>query len=137
MRKLDNDMVLRADSPAIDLTTWLMFQSGSEFSAELLDLIARRVNDVVKAELKDEPPHLSFDEDNKDPTTMLLMLPLGENDGSPCMFNCTLESVVDYTIDGNVAGNSDKIEDEEGVKLVHNIAARLRQLADKLEAACK
>ena len=76
MRKLDNDMVLRADSPAIDLTTWLMFQSGSEFSAELLDLIARRVNDVVKAELKDEPPHLSFDEDNKDPTTMLLMLPL-------------------------------------------------------------
>jgi hypothetical protein len=70
-----------------------------------------------------------------DPATLHIHLPLGD-DGGDATFAISLEQVVDYAIGGGVNRETNKIDDPADIEVVVSIAKRLRQLADKLEAAC-
>ncbi len=47
------------------------------------------------------------------------------------------KDLIDYFIDGAVAGGTEKIEDDAGKQKAKRIAEALRVQADKLEAVCK
>jgi hypothetical protein len=127
-------MTFAPKSYPIDLTTWELLGSN-----EVSDAIGRQVTEALREAFEENPPRLEFDDINMpdDPATLMLSLPLGANDGADCVYTCTLEDVVEYFIDTSSAGDSDLIEDEEEIITARRIAVRLRELAAKLEAACK
>jgi len=71
-----------------------------------------------------------------DPLTLYLHLPLSaEEEG--VVFTCTLEEVIVDLIDSSLPGNStDGKVDVTARAICQRIAARLRELAERLEQAC-
>jgi hypothetical protein len=73
-----------------------------------------------------------------DPLMLYVSLPLGADDGNgnEVIYGLSLEAVVDELIDGHTAGDSNKIvDDEEQRSILVRVAARLRELADKIDTA--
>ena len=53
----------------------------------------------------------------------------------PCCFALPLEAAIDDVIDGAENPDTHRVEEEEGREVCIKMAARLRALADKLDAA--
>jgi hypothetical protein len=113
--------------------------------------IGDAVTAVVRKELEENPPRLDFpvgwdfgDDPSdgrsgpppSDPVTLYLDLPFAESVDERVRYSCSLEDVVDDLIEGHVGWSSGKIEDEDGRRICARVAARLRELADKLDSAC-
>lgn len=126
-------------SPAIDLKEW-----GFD---PLPDIVNSILTDAVRRTLEEDPPRLSLpytysDSDGRygpcpdDPVMIYLDLPLrGSEDESVC-WQISLAALTEDIIEDHIA-DTGYVDDEEGVAVCRNIAARLRELADQLEAACK
>lgn len=72
-----------------------------------------------------------------DPLMLYVSLPLADDAETidPCCFALPLEAAIDDVIDGFENPSTHRVEEEEGREVCLKIAARLRALADKLDAA--
>lgn len=134
--------LLEVSGGPIDVTDWYDSDLGLHFTYAL------------RAKFADNPPDISFPiqwnfgdrrEDGRggpapnDPVMLYVSLPLGGDDtkGNNVTFACSLEGVVDDLLDGAASPVSSKVEDGEQRDICARVAARLRELADKLDDACK
>jgi len=69
-----------------------------------------------------------------DPAMLRLYLPVGEDEDDPWVFETSLEAVIDDFIESLASPVSGKIEVDR--HLPAGLATRLRELADKIDAAC-
>jgi hypothetical protein len=132
----------------IDLRDWT-FPYGDEDPCSLADILMKgcvaRVTEVLRQQFEDDPPKLTLPfgwrrSDGRggpcpdDPVTLHVNLQLG-SDEEGVTYACSLEGAVDdvielYEIDG-------KIDDPKGRETCAMVAARLRELANKLDDVCK
>ena len=121
---------------------------------KLRQALAQELTDVLRQEFKDYPPTLSFPFEwssegaiagggdgrggpaPTDPCMIYVDLPLGKDDAA-CSFACSLEGAVDSVIDLYHSYPATRKVHEEGHEVCLKIAARLRELAAKLEQACE
>ena len=130
----------------IDLSAWRFFDDDNVWRDLLMAGFAVSVTKTLRTVLQETPPSLSLpfgwtDSDGiggncpDDPATLYLGLPLGETDD--CVYwSISLERVIDDLIGLIESGDIHKVEGEVGHAKCFKIAARLRELADKLENAC-
>jgi hypothetical protein len=137
-------MKLMEDSGGdIDVRHWYKGRLGEHFTYAL------------RAAFADCPPDLSFpitwDFGNKrsdgrggevpdDPVMLYVSLPLGGNDGNgyEITYGLSLEVAVDELLNGHYAGDNAKIvEDEEQRAILAKVAARLHELANKIDAVLR
>lgn len=130
---INNDLVHVPGTPEIDLSNWECFEG------KLGQQVAAYVSDALINVLAEEEPayitigHADKYTNNKpstgDPATLFVTLPLGTEESS-CKYACTLESVIDWEIE-------DAAYEEEDDRIRYRaLAARLRELANKIDAAC-
>jgi hypothetical protein len=139
----ENDMTRVETSNHIDLTTWEAFS--------LKPKLGKRITELMQNEFSRAPPRLSLpiqwawgDEESQDgfggpapsdPAMLYVTLPLGP-DEEGVNYACSLEVAVDDLIDLHEDRETEKIMDADGCGIAGKVAARLRELADKLDAAC-
>jgi hypothetical protein len=130
-------------SNPIDLATWGAFT--------LTPKLGRKITELIQTEFNRSPPTLSFPfgwatgdrpgdgghgPPPDDPVMLYVDLPLGANEGG-CVYACSLEAVVDDLIELHESGGKGgKIEGVDACEMAGKVATRLRELADKLDAAC-
>lgn len=145
-----NEMKRVRSSNEIDLRSWEWFETDDPNG--LRDLVAAgfaaNVTNVLRKVFDEHPPQLDFpvmwgpDSDGwggkcpDDPVTLYVSLPLGEEEDDCVIYACSLEGAVDDLIDGHITPSTGKITDDEGQVIMRKVAARLRELADKLDNAC-
>jgi len=116
----------------IDITAWSFFEDENQWRDLLAAGFAVYINKTLNDVLEKDPPHLWFaamwgDRDGvggkcpDDVTTLYLGLPLGCGEDKVC-WSISLGALVDDMIDLGGTTNT-----------YSNLAARLRELADKLE----
>ena len=139
---MPGDMHLVATSASIDLTKW-----GLADIEWIGPVHAKTVTDVLREEFNNHPPSLDFafqyspKSDGRcgpavtDPVMMYVDLPLSGQDGNNNSWAVSLEECVDSVIEYYCHGETKKIESENGRRICTAIAARLRELAQKLDAA--
>ena len=126
-------------SDEIDLSSWGLFDAMGDLAEEINDVIGKRVTKTLRETFKEDPPKLSLpfpwspdDPDlQPDPLTLYVELPLGKDDSSDVIYSCALEVVIDDMIE-----EIEDLEEEVGREkwdCCAKIAARLRELADKLD----
>lgn len=119
-----------------DLTEWMDGQ---------IDEDGLHVNERVRELFKEEPPYAElpyvwWPEDDgsnnaavADPVMLYVHLPSVDLGEGPT-YALSLEAIVDYYIESCV--NDDLIREPPEIEKAKRLAARLRQLANKLEQAC-
>ena len=129
-------------SGAIDLTSW-----GFATGGPIEEAIGVVVTGAVQAAFADTPPWLglpfkygpSDDGANGpavfDPLMIDVEIFLGKEDYDGTLFRCSLSDVIEQLIDDFVSQYSQKIEDQKGKRICTQTADRLRELADRLDAA--
>jgi hypothetical protein len=140
MKRLDHSL-------EIDLREW-EFEPSAEVEALLTEGLASMVTATLRKHFEENPPSLSLpsgwgDHDGMDgpcpddPLTIYVTLQLAKHDDG-VTYASSLEAAIDDAIElqsyEGVGGV--KVEDEEGRQVCARIATRLRELADKLDAAC-
>jgi hypothetical protein len=115
----------------IDLKPWV-FLDESVIDKE----VGRIVSEVIADEFKKTPPYLYFHNGDADPVMLRIDLGLGPSEGEPATFAVSLEGVIDDVIESFEWAGTGQV-DLKGAAICQAIAGRLRQLADKLEGACK
>ena len=108
------------------------------------------VTDILRKAFEEYPPYLHFpfmwavgepagDGSGglpvSDPAMLYVGLPLAAGGDDWCQYACSLEGAVNGLIDTCANPQTGKIEDAEGREICIKVAARLRELADKLDAA--
>jgi len=91
----------------------------------------------IRFSFEAEPPYVSLPfifGYGADPVMLHVDLPLGPTE-NPCTWEVSLETVIDHFIDTEVATGGVDVDVAQGIG--RKIAARLRELADKLDAACE
>jgi hypothetical protein len=133
-------------SALIDFSTW----SLAAWLPDGRRKIVEQFTEVVREEFEKNPPYLDFPilwescdagdgrhgPSPSDPVTLYLDLPLGQFDGNNVCYSCSLEDVVDDLIDSLVVA-SGRVEDAKSRAICAKVAARLRELADKLDTVCR
>jgi len=131
-------------SEAIDLMKW-----GFATGGEIEEAIGRVVTGALRTNFVESPPcmRLPFkyapDSDGangpavSDPLTLDVEIFLGSNDYDGTTFRCSLGDVIDDLIDDHVSGQSGKIEDADYKHFCGRMVDRLRELAEKLDTACR
>ena len=125
-------MVRDPSAEQIDLCQWTFFAEDDP-TGGVRDLLMKgsavEITRVLRKQFDDDPPLLEFADDNKnfanDPALLSVILPLAEcgSDDGGVVYLCSLEGPVDYLIWGTNKATCAKV------------AARLRELADKLDRA--
>lgn len=134
----------------IDLCEWEFFTTDDPMGG-LRDILmkgfAAHITEVLRAQFEEDPPilHLPFMWSDRsdgmggpkvdDPAMLHLNIQLGAGEDG-VTYACSLEDVVDDMINDLVNRGTKKVEDTEGQEICVRIAIRLRELADKLNAAC-
>jgi hypothetical protein len=108
---------------------------------------AREVSEVLTKTFKDHPPEISFPfvyrvsggdgrggAAVKDPAMVYVELPLGSDKYEMCCFACSLEGAVDDALE-YLRDHPDK--EDKARDVCQKIAARLHELAVKLEKSCE
>jgi hypothetical protein len=143
----DDEMVRVWHSDEINITTWNFFDGAENPWLNLLAAgFAVYVNKTICEEFQKSPPSLSLPcmwapEDGAygkcpdDFATLYLTLPLGGTDGDNVCWSLSLEGVIDDLIVGHANPQTGKVEDPQGQNICAKVAKRLRELADKLDAA--
>jgi hypothetical protein len=142
----DEEMVPVPGSPPIDLRTWQLWESDD--GQRLNEIVMQAVTDIVRMAFEESPPYLHFPfawstgdgcggPAVSDPATLYVGLPLAEQGGDWCQYACSLEGAVNGLIDLLVSPETGKIEDVESIERCSKVAARLRELAGKIDAACE
>jgi hypothetical protein len=112
----------------------------------LLKWLAERTSAALRERFEQEKPWLTIAANVdghdglggpplSDPLTLDLLLSL-QTDGEFCYFRCTLEDLIDELINDYVNPITKKVEAEDGQSICIAAAARLRELADKLDEVC-
>jgi hypothetical protein len=131
---------------SIDITTWTWFDDDDSWRDIFAAGFAVQINKILRKEFRKHPPTIDLpfmwrDGDGlggkcpDDPAMLYVCLPLGADVDSSPYWAISLESVVDDFIDGIVSRDTLKIEGDEK-ETAHLLAARLRELAQKLDDAC-
>jgi hypothetical protein len=135
-------------SADIDLTTWTIIDGGSGSAVQDIEVILRKeMTATLREVLKENPPELSFGRDwgidgedgyggpqPSDAATVYVGLPLGPEDNY-VVYSLSLEAAVDEVLELHFQPLDSTIS-EHGQLACRAIAARLRELAAKLEGAC-
>jgi hypothetical protein len=154
------DMAFVEHSAEIDLRDWIFFPTDERNTKKpdgpmtLADVamagFAAVATKVLQEQFQHQPPSLDFPinwaigkrpSDGRggpppsDPVTLYVDLPLGAGEENACSYSCSLEAVVDDLIDGH-KNHIGKIDNIEAIEIMGKIAARLRELAAKLDDAC-
>jgi hypothetical protein len=146
----------RVGSKNIDFRTWTLL--GDEEAKKLVGVVEDHfkaaLTDLLQQIFDDDPPSLYFPfkygigEDPNDglngppvadPATVYVSVPLGAHSDERCYYGISLEAAVDDIIESHVSwrdGHRGKIHGAEEQAMCRKIAARLRELAAKLEDAC-
>lgn len=107
------------------------------------------INEYLRDSFDYQPPCMSFpymwwpDSDGiggsavSDPATLYVGLPLTESFDDPIYFEILLADVVEDLIERLMSPVSGKVKTEKGQTICRQVAARLRELADRLDAACE
>jgi hypothetical protein len=134
--------LIESEFSEIDLRSWRIFDAVGDVAKELDRVIAEEITELLQAMFKNYPPRLAlvpFEYDER-PTTcrkpranpplmLRVSLPLGRSLADYGVdYSCSLESVVDELIETVLDDNPETCAE---------VAARLRELADKLDAACR
>jgi hypothetical protein len=140
MKRLDHSL-------EIDLREW-EFEPSAEMEVLLTERLRSMTTAALRERFEENPPSLSLPSGwahgdgmggprPDDPLTIHVTLQLANHDDG-VTYACSLEAAIDDVIElqsyEGVGGV--KVEDEEGRQVCARIAARLRELADKLDAAC-
>lgn len=137
-RDSDQTTWVPASAP-IDITAWNWGEGYDEGLAGLLMKgAAARISEVLKSVFESDPPRVSFPfawGRVTDPVMLHVDLPFNDESGNACVFAVSLEGCVDDLLDleRNLEG---KVASDKGENIVRKVAARLRELADKLDNAC-
>jgi hypothetical protein len=137
MKRLDHSL-------EIDLREW-EFEPSAELKVLLTERLASMATATLRKHFEQNPPSLSVpsgwgDHDGMggprpdDPLTIHVNLQLANHDDG-VTYACSLEAAIDDVIELQ-SYDGVKVEDEDGRQVCARIAARLRELADKLDAAC-
>ena len=127
----------------IDITTWTWGDVDPTVNT------VHGMNEILREQFEESPPDITFpfhwsdhNDDGyngpavSDPVMIYVGFPLGPNE-EPCVYAASLEEVVDDTIEGKMNPQTKIVEDLAGQEICRKIAARLRELAVKLEKACQ
>lgn len=123
---MDGRMKLVGDEP-IDLTDWF---DNPDWNLKFTE--------KLKYVFTEEPPILYFKfqyEHTVDPVMMSVDLPLASTELQMVEFECSLEEAVDGIIFYFQNIHTDKVSDDKGRAVCGGIAARLHELANKLESS--
>lgn len=135
----------------IDLRGWLLFENGHRGHLKAVnDWLAESVTNTLRDVFEEHPPQIEFpiawspDSDGRrsktpqDPAMVYISLPLGATEDDNVVYACSLEGAIDDLIEmheDNGEG-SEKVSDPDAQGILRSLSARLRELADKLDAAC-
>ncbi len=134
-----------------DLGTMKLVPTSSLIDFSFYKEVGGILTDVVRNELERKPPRLDFPiawdfgehpSDGRsgpppsDPAMLYLELPFANSDDESVCFSVSLEDVIDDLIDGSMSHVSKKVEDAKAQIICARLAARLRELANKLDNAC-
>ena len=148
-----NRMERLPHSKDIDFTDWDFFGSCDESDKLISQGLSIKVAQTLEEVFEEHPPKLSFGcawgpkKDGaggpcpKDPATLYVELPLTGEEYDAVYYSVSLEGVIDDLIElhdegGMLTPATGKIKDKDGRRTCHKISVRLRELADKLDAAC-
>jgi hypothetical protein len=125
----------------IDFEPWTFVTDAEDLLNKLLAVLQREFTEIVRGEFVKHPPDLEFaagwnSDFEGDPATMHVQLPLGANEDDGPTYALSLEASVDDVIFSHQTSKTGKVEGPEGQQICRSIAARLRELAAKLETAC-
>ena len=150
------DMKPVPTSDPIDLTTWF---DDTEYDNGLGGLVLRgavaQISDLLRKVFADSPPRMGLPfewsspkqwrlkaSDGRkgpavtDPVMLYVDLPLCETDDAFVSYSLSLEDCIDDVIELQTSWDDDD-DKTEGRRICGELAARLRQLADKIDDACK
>jgi len=133
----------------VDLSTWGFTDTiAKDFAKDY----GHEISEAITDELKDSPPRITLpwmwgpEGDGytgstgvTDPATLYMALPLGGSDCDEVVFGVSLEEAVDDYIEAVTNGRpdtGDKICEPQEIERAKALSARLRELADKVDAAC-
>jgi hypothetical protein len=150
MTNAPSNMTFVKTSNPIDLRSRL--ENGEEVSLGTIMMkgLAAQVTEALQDAFEESPPYLMFPmmwafgdapgdgyggPAPSDPAMLYLGLPLAEMDGGACVYACSLEGVVDDLITALMNQETKKIEDADAISICAKIAARLRELANKLDTS--
>lgn len=136
-----NSLTPVAHGEKIDLTTW-----GFGALESVAAAITLAATEAIRDTFEEDPPYIYFpiewgDNDGIngpriiDPATLYVSMPLGATE-EHVIWSVSLESAVDSLIEINEAGRDGPLR-EEGSEAATKLAARLRELATKLDDAVK
>jgi hypothetical protein len=124
-----------------------------QFCTEYCKAHAAEIIGTIKTAFAEEPPRLylpfewvfAASDGHRgpavtDPLTIYCKLPFGAwADGEGPLWSCSLEDLIDRVIEGGMNPDSDPpvIDDPDAIAIVERMAARLRELAQKLDASIK
>jgi hypothetical protein len=135
----------------IDLSSWELFEDSDPFGG-LRTIVEKgflaQTTDMLRKEFRENPPRIELafgwsdipdpKEKPVDPATLDILLPLGKDGDENPTYRISLEAAVDFVLMiQSEGGHGEIVSDREGQDTCRAIAKRLRELADKLDAACK
>jgi hypothetical protein len=136
----------RVNDEQIDLCGWEFVTKATGIEAIVMRGFASMITDILRKRFEDDPPFLTlpawggYRRKAGDPLTLYLELPLGEpaEDFNRFTYACTLEEAIDGVTSQYESPDGSKHvgNDKKGREDCRKIVARLRELADKLDAAC-
>jgi hypothetical protein len=130
-------MALVPTSP--DIEFWTLDEHTTEAVREALERSPPRLSLPIIWDGAERPSDGRYGPAVADPLTIYLDLPFGANEDDEVHYACTLEELVDYMIDAHREGDVPEgtVSDPEAQEICARVSARLRELADKIDAACQ
>ena len=145
-KPVGDDMQRLWHGAEIDISQWTFFDDENAWRDLLMAGFAVAVTKTLRTALAETPPTLSLPfawghDDGlggkrvEDPATLHMGLALGEDTDEHVYWEISLEKCIDDLIWLNASGDIGKCEGDSRV-ICNTLAARLRELATKLDDAC-